>query len=250
MNAGVTSLNSLDLAIENVGLEISNLRNALLEKKRRKARIVEWKKKYPKELVQSYKEKFYSVDITGTNHLGYDRFGRDILVGDIVGLLSPSKSGPFKGERFGIVLDIVRNNSEDIFIGKISDRSIITKREPHNVQVVSACEDDDMEIQIKKINSELVKLDRKKFVNESWKKHKYVVGLDRYKQPIYMFDKVKLLSVSKSGSFGGVQYGLVVKNTPTNKGKITIGKIDNLSVMTDREPYNLQVIYVEEDDCD
>ena len=151
-----TSLNSLDLAITNVGLEITNLRNALLEKKRRKARIVEWKKKYPKELVQSYKERFYSVDITGTNHLGYDRFGRDILVGDVVGLLSRSKSGPFKGERFGIVLDVVRNNSEDIFIGKISDKSIITKREPHNVQVVSACEDDDIKIQIKKINFELM----------------------------------------------------------------------------------------------
>eukprot|EP00493_Phyllostaurus_siculus_P002729 UN02742 len=43
---------------------------------------------------------------------------------------------------------------------------------------------------------------------------------------------------------------LVVKNFPTNKGKITIGKIDNQSVMTDREPYNLQVIYVDDDDCD
>ena len=76
------------------------------------------------------------------------------------------------------------------------------------------------------------------------------VGLDRYKQPIFMCDKVKLLRVSKSGSFDGVQYGLVVKNFPTNKGQITVGKIDNQSIMTDCEPYYLQVIYAQDDDCD
>ena len=58
MNTDATSLNSLNLAITNVGLEITNLRNALLEKKRRKARIVEWKKKYPKEFVQVVKKNF------------------------------------------------------------------------------------------------------------------------------------------------------------------------------------------------
>ena len=65
-----------------------------------------------------------------------------------------------------------------------------------------------------------------------------------------MCAKVKLLRVSKSGSFDGVQHGLVVKNFRTNTGKITIGKIDNKSVTTKREPYNLQFVYTEDDDYD
>ena len=61
---------------------------------------------------------------------------------------------------------------------------------------------------------------------------------------------MKLLRVSKSGTFDGVYFDLVLKNFQTNKGQITVGKIDNQSIMTDREPYYLQVIYAEDDDCD
>ena len=241
MNQSTNSFNSLEIAIEKLALEIMNLRSTLLENKRRKARLVEWKNNHPKELVDTYKEQFYSVDLKGEDSLGYDRYGRDIFVGDIVGLLSPSKTGLFKGERFGIVLNKIKQNSEDIYIGKINDKTVATKREPHNLQVVSACEDDDIDIQIKNINFQLVKMVKKKDLYEHWKKNKSI-GLDKNKNPIYIHDIVKFQRQSKTGPFKGEMFGVAIKNSQTNKRQILIGKLDNKSVTTKREPYNVQVV--------
>ena len=114
-NKDANTYKSLEIQIKELELEIAKLRLNLAEKEQKKERLREQQ---------------------GSDSLGIDRNERAIQKGDKVQLLTPSKAGPFKGEKHAIVVGRSRRHPTRILISKIGDTSTTTNREPHNINVV------------------------------------------------------------------------------------------------------------------
>ena len=116
MKTDSTTSRILDVKVKKLELEIAQLRLALSEKEKQKEEL---------EALQ-----------TGES-LGIDRREREIYVGDTVQILTPSRKGPFKGEKEAIVIGKSSRHERRILIGKIGDSETSTNRESYNLLVIA-----------------------------------------------------------------------------------------------------------------
>ena len=120
---------SIEVEIKELELSIARL-ELDLSKKRKQRRDLQ--KQQEKESIGLKREK---------ESIGLDRYERSIQEGDTVRILTPSRSGPFKGQTHAVVVGRSRRHSGRILIGIINDLKVTTNREAHNVQVIESRDD-------------------------------------------------------------------------------------------------------------
>ena len=120
MKAEGISTKSIEIEIKELELHIARLELDLSKKRQERRDLQELQEK---------------------ESIGSDCHERLIREGDTVRILTPSKSGLFKGETHAVVIGRSRRHLGRILIGITDNLNITTNRESHNVEVTESRHD-------------------------------------------------------------------------------------------------------------